>query len=146
MKTRRRHPASLAVIATLALFLVTPPAEASALRLARLFSDHMVLQRDQPVRVWGWAEAGAPVVVGIGDHAVPTVAGDDGRWEVLLPPFDAGGPWALTVESGITLTVSDVRFGDVWVASEEGSGTSFRVSLPFQPVMPPHSTVADVAF
>jgi sialate O-acetylesterase len=121
MRTRRLLPAALAVIAILALFLAPPPAEASTLRLARLFSDHMVLQRDQPVRVWGWAAPGDRVTVGIGEHVVPTAAGADGRWEVLLPPFEAGGPRALTVESGTRLTVSDVRFGDVWVASGQSN-------------------------
>jgi len=127
MRTRHALPASLAILATMALVLASPPAEASTLRLARVFADHMVLQRDQPVRVWGWAESGADVIVRIGDHAAATSAGSDGRWELLLPPFEAGGPWTLTVESGTTLTVSDVLFGDVWVASGQ-SNMEWRLS------------------
>lgn len=121
MRPRRIVPAFLAILTAAALTLATPPAEASALRLARLFSDHVVLQRDQPVRVWGWAESGADVVVRIGDHMVHTTTGTDGRWELLLPPFEAGGPWTLTAESATTLTVSDVFFGDVWVASGQSN-------------------------
>jgi len=127
MRTRRILPASLAIIAAAALTLVSPPAEAAGLRPARIFSDHMVLQRDQPVRVWGWGEPGAGVVVRIGDHAAATSTGSDGQWELLLPPFEAGGPSTLTVESGSTLTVSDVLFGDVWVASGQ-SNMEWRLS------------------
>lgn len=121
MKSRRLLSGCLALVAIAALSLASRPAEAASLRLARIFADHMVLQRDRPVRVWGWAEPGASVAVAIGEHAVPTAAGPDGRWETLLPPFEAGGSWTLTVESGSTLTANDVLFGDVWVASGQSN-------------------------
>jgi hypothetical protein len=61
----------------------------------------MVLQRDQPLPIWGWAEPGAEVEVRFADGQSSAVAGPDGRWEVVLTPFPAseeGG--ALTIRSG----------------------------------------------
>jgi sialate O-acetylesterase len=122
LKTPSHFFASTIVAAlVLALAVFAPTAGAEALRLAHIFSDGMVLQRDQPVRIWGRAEPGARVAVAIGNLTVPTVAGADGRWETLLPPFEAGGPRTLTVESGATVTVSDVLFGDVWLASGQSN-------------------------
>jgi sialate O-acetylesterase len=124
MKARTRPFAVLGAFGAalaLSLVLVPPRAEAETLRLARLFADHMVLQRDQPVRVWGWAEPGTAVAVGVGETTVGTAAGPDGRWETLLPPFHAGGPWTLTVKADVILTVNDVLFGDVWVASGQSN-------------------------
>jgi sialate O-acetylesterase len=120
MKARNRL--CLAFIATLATVALAagagrqtgPDTDRGPLRLARVFSDGMVLQRDQPVRIWGWARPGERLAVEIGDFSVPAVADQDGRWEAVLPSFEAGGPRTLTVESGETLTVSDILFGDVW--------------------------------
>lgn len=112
----------LTLAAAAARLETAPAAHAADVRLARLFADHAVLQRDRPVRVWGWAAPGARVVAGIGGVAVPTAAGADGRWETVLPPFPAGGPRDLTVESGGgTVIVRDVLFGDVWVASGQSN-------------------------
>jgi sialate O-acetylesterase len=121
MTARRVLPVLLAIGTTAALALASPATEAASLRLARLFVDHMVLQRDQPVRVWGWAEPGQRVSVRIGDFDVPAMAGPSGRWEILLPPFGAGGPRTLTVEAGATVTVNDILFGDVWLASGQSN-------------------------
>jgi sialate O-acetylesterase len=115
----RRLPAL--VLTTVLAAVAAAPAVAGGPRLARIFSDGMVLQRDQPVRVWGWAEPGAAVRLRIGDFQVPTRAGADGRWEALLPPFEAGGPRSLTVESGGAATVEDILFGDVWMASGQSN-------------------------
>ena len=121
MTSRRVLPAFLAIGTTAALVLASPVAEAASLRLARLFADHMVLQRDQPVRVWGWAEPGQRVSVRIADFDVPAMTGPTGRWQTLLPPFEAGGPRTLTVEAGATVTVHDILFGDVWLASGQSN-------------------------
>jgi sialate O-acetylesterase len=121
MRLRRLPLAVLGFVTAAASVASAPAAVATDFRLARIFGDHMVLQRDRPLRVWGWAAPGARVTVMIGDVAVPTAAGRDGRWETVLPPFPAGGPWTLTARSGATLTVADLLFGDVWVASGQSN-------------------------
>ena len=66
-----------------------PAPAAAGLRLPAIFSDHMVLQRDLPVPVWGWTEAGEEITVTIGVQTVGGKAGADGKWLVLLKPMKA---------------------------------------------------------
>ena len=59
------------------------------IQLASLFGDQMVLQRDQPVPVWGWAQPGETIQVQFADQEVSTQAGDNGRWQLTLKPMPA---------------------------------------------------------
>lgn len=100
-----------------------PPAkQATGLSLASIFSDHMVLQRDMKVPVWGKAEPGEKVVVAIDDHQQEATADEQGRWKVAIGPFKAGGPHDVTVTAGDDEeTLDDVLFGDVWVCSGQSN-------------------------
>jgi sialate O-acetylesterase len=99
-----------------------PATTSDALRLPRIFGDGMVLQRDQPIPVWGWARAGARVDVTLGAATRRATAGRDGRWLVSLPARRAGGPALLRVRSeGRRLVVRDVLVGDVWIASGQSN-------------------------
>ena len=64
----------------LAFWILASPSIAQ-LSLPRFFTDHMVLQRDKPIKVWGWAEAGATVTVRLAALETTATAGADGRWE-----------------------------------------------------------------
>ncbi len=97
-------------------------------KLPALFSDHMVLQADTPVPVWGWAAPGEEVTVAFAALAQTTKAGDDGKWKVMLNPMKAGNePQALTVKGKNTLTVNDVLIGEVWLGSGQ-SNMAFQVA------------------
>jgi len=90
--------------------------------LPRMFADGMVLQRDQPLPVWGTATPGARLQVGIDGQRVSTTVGKDGAWKVVLPPHAAGGPFQLEITGdGRALQVHDVLFGDVWLASGQSN-------------------------
>lgn len=93
------------------------------LRLAPLFTDGAVLQRDKPIPVWGWADAGQTVKVSFHDGAAAAVAGADGRWQVSLPAAKASAESSqLTVESGgKTVAVRDVVVGEVWLCSGQSN-------------------------
>ena len=105
----------------LVLLLLAGVAQAKV-QLPRLFSDGAVLQRDQPLRIWGTADAGAPVHVDFNGSAVEVVAGADGRWSAMLPAQGAGGPYQLTVRSGNSArSVRDLLVGDVWLASGQSN-------------------------
>lgn len=86
------------------------------LRVANIFSDRCVLQREMPLPIWGWAPAGATVDVELADRKGSAVADDKGRWQVLFDPFPAGGPYAMKIRSGPeTIERSEVLIGEVWV-------------------------------
>lgn len=116
----------------LALTSITTPCVARAqavaeaapatLALASMFSDHMVLQRDMEIPVWGTAEPGAEVAVRLGGETGEATADADGRWQTSLPSMAAGGPYELTVTAGDdSTTLEDVLLGDVWVCSGQSN-------------------------
>jgi len=89
--------------------------------LPALFGDHMVVQRDAPVHVWGTAEPGEAVQVAFRGQSVSTAAAEDGRWEVYLDPGPAGGPFGLAVEGSNRVEFEDVHVGEVWVGSGQSN-------------------------
>ena len=107
-----------------ALLLLASGAEARELRLAALFSDGMVLQRERDAPLWGWAEPGAEVRVRASwsESSFSTAADAAGRWRLTLPTPGAGGPHEVRVESGAEgVTIADVLTGEVWVASGQSN-------------------------
>jgi sialate O-acetylesterase len=103
-------------------FVVTLPAHA-AIELPLLFSDGAVLQREQPLPVWGWARPGAKIDVAFDGGNATTKASDAGAWRVELPAHAAGGPYVLSIREngGEAVTVRDVLVGDVWLASGQSN-------------------------
>lgn len=91
-------------------------------RLPHVFGSHMVLQRDQPLAVWGWADAGEEVKVALAEQApVKATADAAGKWQVTLPKQSAGGPLTLKVAGKNELVLDDVLVGDVWVCSGQSN-------------------------
>lgn len=92
------------------------------LKLPAMFSDSMVIQRDQPVKVWGWATPGNEVQVAINDQKKIATADADGRWTTQLAAMTAGGPHTITIIGNeSTLTVKDVMVGEVWLCSGQSN-------------------------
>lgn len=91
--------------------------------LPHLFSNHMVLQRQMDIRVWGWADPSEKIEVTLAQTTRETVAGADRRWEVTLPSMEAGGPYVLTIQGKKTIEIKDVMIGEVWVASGQSNMT-----------------------
>jgi sialate O-acetylesterase len=98
--------------------------------LPALFSDHMVIQRNLPVHVWGRATPGEAVSVMFQDATASATADSIGSWSVHLPPVIAGGPFTLTVRGANTIVLNDVLAGDVWVASGQSN-----MELPLREAM-----------
>jgi len=106
----------------LAFGCISLPAQAAELSLARIFSDHAVLQRDQPIAVWGTARAGREVTVSLGGRVAHGSADAQGKWKIQLPPQSAGGPYALTVGSdGQTVSRADILVGDVYLCAGQSN-------------------------
>src|SRR5690349_14579971 len=95
--SRRRF---LAILLSALTVVATAAAQARAeLKLPSLFSDHMVVQRDAQVPIWGWADSGAEVEVSLAGASAKTKAAADGTWRVALDKLAAGGPHTLNVTS-----------------------------------------------
>ncbi|MBN2640602.1 MAG: hypothetical protein JXR78_03020 [Victivallales bacterium] len=90
---------------------------AENIRLAALFQNGMVLQRNKEIPVWGWCEPGARVKVGFLAQTVSAVAGKDGRWEAVLAPVPACGPVKMTVSGQNTIVIDNVMVGEVWLCA-----------------------------
>lgn len=84
-------------------------------RLAHVFGEHMVLQRDQPIRLWGWATPGQTLAVELAGSKASVKVPAGGRWEAKLPALKAGGPHRLTVAGDQRVELKDVLIGDVWL-------------------------------
>jgi sialate O-acetylesterase len=96
--------------------------DAAEVSLARVFSDNMVIQRDQPVPVWGWADPGTAVSVSFNGKKAEGKADASGKWSVKLPPSALGAPAELSVAGGSkTLTLKNVLVGDVWLCSGQSN-------------------------
>lgn len=95
-------------------------------RLPAIFSDHMVLQAESPVLVWGWASPAEQVAVSIAGQSRTNIADASGKWQVMLSPLaKTSSATTMTVQGSNTLTIADVLVGEVWL----GSGQS-NMELP----------------
>jgi len=118
----KHHATPLLATATLFLTLFSLPA--AALKTHGIFSSHMVLQRDKPIAIWGWSDAGKTVSVGFGDENADATADDkSGRWEVTFPasPADAAGRKLTVTSGGDTIEMDDIVIGDVWVMNGQSN-------------------------
>ena len=110
--------------------LSTLPARA-AVKLGLPFSDHVVLQREKPVAVWGWADPAEKVTVTFADQIVETTADAKGDWRVNLKPMPASKTPRTLTANGVK--VNDVLVGEVWFA-----GGQSNMGVPLVWVDPRH--------
>ncbi|GAA3998223.1 sialate O-acetylesterase [Hymenobacter fastidiosus] len=94
----------------------------ATVRLPRLVGDNMVLQRDTPLPIWGWAAPGERVRISFQGRTYRAPATDaTGRWRITLPPLPAGGPYGLTVKGRNTIRLRNILVGDVWLAAGQSN-------------------------
>jgi len=99
-------------------FLLLSFAAFSDVKLPSLVSNGMVLQRDMPVKIWGWANPGEKVNVSFKGKKLRTLADASGNWACTLPATPAGGPYEITINEK---SVKDVLFGDVWLCAGQSN-------------------------
>jgi sialate O-acetylesterase len=91
-------------------------------RLSGLFGDHTVLQRDAPVKIWGWADKNETVRLQFHGQTLTTRAKSDGSWELTLAPMPFGGPYVMTVKGkNNVIELNDMLIGDVWLCSGQSN-------------------------
>lgn len=109
--------------------VVGVPAISEGLCVSNVFQTNMVLQRDKPVNIWGWAEPGEEVTVSFAGQQARAKAAADRSWQVTLQPMPANNsPQTMTVEGDDqTLTLDNILIGDVWVLGGQ-SNMEFDIS------------------
>ncbi|MFO7659098.1 MAG: sialate O-acetylesterase [Bacteroidales bacterium] len=90
-------------------------------RLPRLISSGMVLQRDADIKIWGWADKSEEVIVKFIDSTYQTVADENGEWQIILPRLKAGGPYSMKIKASNNIAVENILIGDVWVCSGQSN-------------------------
>jgi sialate O-acetylesterase len=91
-------------------------------KLPAVIDSHMVLQRDRPLPIWGWADAGEEVTVMLDAQKVSTKADEQGNWKVTLQPVKADGkPHTMTIVGKNKLVLDDLLIGEVWLGSGQSN-------------------------
>ena len=93
----------------------------SAIKLPRLLSDGVVLQRDAKVKLWGWAKANETVTLTFQKKTFRAKADQYGSWLILLPPQKAGGPYEMVFRGENEISIKNILFGDVWICSGQSN-------------------------
>lgn len=103
-----------------ALFLLAGPAVAQ-IKLPKLISDGMVLQRADTTKIWGWASPKEKIKLSFKQKSYEAIADQNGKWFIKLPPQAAGGPYEMTFTASNKIVLKDILFGDVWVCSGQSN-------------------------
>jgi sialate O-acetylesterase len=100
-------------------------------KLPKLISKGMVLQRDAEVKIWGWAAKDENISIHFLDSTYNTAADQKGDWSILLHNLKAGGPYEMQIKASNTITINDIMIGEVWVCSGQSN-----MELPMKRVKP----------
>ncbi len=93
----------------------------ATVRLPKLISDNMVLQRDSAIPVWGWGANGEKIEVDFNGKKYKTVTDASGKWKLNLKKTKAGGPYTITIKGSNTITINNILIGDVWLCSGQSN-------------------------
>jgi sialate O-acetylesterase len=118
MQVRFTTSASLCLIS---LLLAIGTVSHAQLRLPKLISDGMVLQRDAPLKIWGWASTGEKITVRFINKTYKTTTRADGQWQVKLSATPSGGPFTMDITGKSQRQVKDILVGDVWFCSGQSN-------------------------
>ncbi|HLV62164.1 sialate O-acetylesterase [Galbibacter sp.] len=92
------------------------------LELPKLISDGMVLQREIPLKIWGWSKSQDTIEIKFNNSNYQAIADNTGNWATTLPPIEAGGPFQMTISSSdSSVTIEDILIGDVWLCSGQSN-------------------------
>ena len=99
------------------------PAHQNGLHAHHLFQSNMVLQRDQPIPIWGWASANEAVSVTLDNATQKTSASKDGSWRVTFPARPANAkPIEIKIQGGAkTISLNNILIGDVWILAGQSN-------------------------
>ncbi len=100
------------------LGVISPLAQ---IKLPKLISDGMVLQRNTETRIWGWASPSENITIQFQDINYSVQANSNGEWELMFPNLTAGGPYQMTLKASNTIVIKNILIGDVWICSGQSN-------------------------
>lgn len=115
----------------IAVVLLNSHVTLGQVRLPRLVSNGMILQREIPVNIWGWASPGEKVELSFNSQTFVTITTAEGKWKIVLPEQKAGGPFSMTITASNQINLRNILFGDVWLCSGQSN-----MELPMSRVAP----------
>jgi sialate O-acetylesterase len=128
-------------LSILLFFLIVQNCSAQ-LTVAKIFNDHMVLQRRQGLPIWGTAPVGQTITVRLHQSKQQVMADKEGHWKMVLPSMEAGGPYQMLVTTDQQqLVLNDLMIGEVWLCSGQSNmdwtlkdANNFREERASQPL------------
>ena len=113
------------------LLLILTGSVLANVRLPKLISNGMVLQREAKVNIWGWADPAEKISVSIDGKTFKTISNEKGDWKLTLTPHKVGGPFTMIIEGNNRVEINDILFGEVWLCSGQSN-----MELPMRRVKP----------
>jgi len=102
-------------------FLVHTVTCFSQVKLPHLVTDGMVLQRDIPINIWGWAASCEKITLRFNNKTYNSAAASDGKWLITMPAMKAGGTYEMQIDASNHIQLSNILIGDVWVCSGQSN-------------------------
>jgi sialate O-acetylesterase len=114
--------AQCAVTVSLLLAASSIPQARADVKLPKVISNHMVLQRDRALPIWGWADPGEEVTVKLDEATRVQLADAHGNWKVVLPAVKADGKaHRMSISGKNKIELGDILIGDVWIGSGQSN-------------------------
>ncbi len=113
----------------IALCLASAVLAFGQVRLPKLISNGMVLQRDANTSIWGWASPGEKITVRFIGSVYTATADEKGKWKIQLARLKAGGPFEMEIKGRNVINLQDILVGDVWVCSGQSNMEMSMISL-----------------
>ena len=104
-----------------AIFIIASFTSSAQIKLPKLISNGMVLQRAETVKLWGWAAPNENIKLNFNKKQYLTKANGTGNWEIKLPSQNAGGPYEMVFTASNKVVLNDILFGDVWICSGQSN-------------------------
>ena len=108
-------------IALLSAFAIITTFSFANIKLPVIFGNNMVLQRNKPISIWGWAAGKEKVTVQFNKQTKTTIADNAGKWQIILSAENAGGPFTLSLKGNNNIKIENILVGEVWVCSGQSN-------------------------
>ena len=119
------------------IYLLIPSATEARISLPALFSDNMVIQQEDSVKIWGWTNTQNKIEIKPSwDGSISYAdAEDDGSWSIYIETPEAGGPYSLSISDGEEITITNILCGEVWLCAGQSNMEMPMRGFPGQPVL-----------